>query len=199
MLLPPLPGPTRNLAIGLMGGSFDPPHSGHAHVIDTARKALGLDWVWVIPARGNPLKRTQTPFAQRHAAARDLLTAARTRVSTLEHDAGLTYTIDLIRFLKRRAPGARFVWIMGGDNLSQFHRWKAWDAIASEIPIAVVSRPGAFPKAGLSPFARCFAEARLPATAAATLASRPAPAWTYIAAPFNPQSSTALRQKRQPA
>lgn len=199
MILPPLPGPTHGLAIGVMGGSFDPAHSGHAHVIETARKALGLDWVWVIPARSNPLKRTQTPFAERLSGAGKILAAPRTRISTLEHDADLTYTIDLIRYLRRRAPGARFVWIMGGDNLAQFNRWKAWDHIACEIPIAVVSRPGAFPKAGLSAFARRFADARLPATAARSLPGRTAPAWVYLAASFDPQSSTALRGKRQPA
>ncbi len=190
-----LPGPTSGLTIGVMGGSFDPPHSGHAHVIETARKALGLDWVWVIPARGNPLKTTQTPFAKRYAAARALFTAPRTRVSTLEHDAGLTYTIDLIRHLRRRAPDAHFVWIMGGDNLAQFHRWKAWGTIAREIPIAVISRPRASPKAGLSPFARRFADARLPAASARFLARSPSPAWIYLTAPFDPQSSTALRAK----
>jgi len=191
-----LPGPTRGLAIGVMGGSFDPAHSGHAHVIETARKALGLDWVWVIPARGNPLKKTQTPFADRLAGARKALGGPRTRVSTLEREAGLTYTVDLIRYLRRRAPGARFVWIMGGDNLSQFNRWKAWVAIAREVPIAVVSRPGAFPKAGLSAFARRFASARLPSTEAGALPDRAAPAWVYITAPFDPQSSTALRSAR---
>lgn len=198
-VLPQLPGPTSGLAIGVIGGSFDPAHSGHAHVIETARKALGLDWVWVIPARGNPLKRTQTPFAERLAGARTTLAGPRTRISTLEHDAGLTYTIDLIHYLRRRAPDARFVWIMGGDNLAQFSRWKAWDSVAREIPIAVVSRPGAFPRAGLSAFARRFANARLPAVGARSLPTRTAPAWVYLTAPFDPQSSTALRARRQPA
>lgn len=189
-----LPGPYRGLRIGVMGGSFDPPHSGHAHVIETGRKALGLDWVWVIPAAGNPLKRTQTAFAKRLDAARGRLSGPRTRVSALENDLGLTYTIDLLRALKRRAPDARFVWIMGGDNLNDFHRWRSWEAVARLVPIAVVSRPGASPKAGLSRFARRFAQQRVANPSA--LARRDAPAWTVIAAPYDPASSTALRKRR---
>jgi nicotinate-nucleotide adenylyltransferase len=188
-----LPGPSRGLSIGLMGGSFDPPHSGHRHVAQAALTALDLDWVWVIPARGNPLKRTQTSFEQRLQGARAALAGPRIRISAIEHDLGLTYTIDLIRALKRRAPAARFVWIMGADNLPQMTRWKAWERVAAEIPIAVVSRPGANPRAGLSPFARRFASARRAPSAGRALVLLKPPAWIYLTAPFDPASSTALR------
>jgi nicotinate-nucleotide adenylyltransferase len=193
---PRLPGPTDGLTIGLMGGSFDPPHSGHAHVIETARKALGLDWVWVIPAAGNPLKKTQTAFIDRFNAAHRRLSGPRTRVTPIEARQGLRYSIDLVRMLKARAPGARFVWIMGADCLGDFHRWRAWEALTAEVAIAVVSRPGASPKAGLSRFARRFASRRLPASAATTLARAAPPAWVFITAPFDPASSGALRAKR---
>jgi nicotinate-nucleotide adenylyltransferase len=188
-----LPGPAGALAIGVMGGSFDPPHSGHAHVIETARKALGLDRVWVFVAAGNPLKRTQTAFVDRFAAAQRRLGGRRTIISALEAELGLIYTIDLLERLKRRAPNARFVWIMGGDNLSQFHRWRRWKEIARLVPIAVVSRPGAGPRAGLSRFARSIPGARIPEQAARSLKNRPPPAWVYISAPLDPTSSTDLR------
>jgi nicotinate-nucleotide adenylyltransferase len=188
-----LPGPANGLAIGLMGGSFDPPHSGHVHVIETARRALGLDRIWVCVAAGNPLKKTQTAFADRLAATRRRLGGRRTIVSALEAELGLIYTVDLLRRLKRRAPRARFIWIMGADNLSQFHRWRRWREIARLVSIAVVSRPGASPKAGLSRFARTFAGARLPEMSARTLRNRRPPAWLHITAPFDPVSSTELR------
>jgi len=176
-----------------MGGSFDPAHSGHAHVIETARKALGLDRVWVFVAAGNPLKKTQTAFVDRFASAARRLGGRRTVVSALEAELGLTYTIDLLRRLKRRAPRARFVWIMGGDNLSQFHRWRKWKEIARLVPIAVISRPGANPKAGLSRFASAFPGARIPEEAAPTLKSKRPPAWVWISAPLDATSSTELR------
>jgi nicotinate-nucleotide adenylyltransferase len=188
-----LPGSAGALAIGIMGGSFDPPHSGHAHVIETARKALGLDRVWVFVAAGNPLKRTQTAFVDRLAATRRRLGGRRTIVSALEAQLGLVYTIDLLKRLKRRAPHARFVWIMGGDNLSQFHLWRRWKEIAKLVPIAVVSRPGASPKAGLSRFARSLPGARLSESAAQTLKNQRPPAWVYISAPQDKTSSSDLR------
>lgn len=181
------------MAIGIMGGSFDPAHSGHAHVIETARKALGLDRVWVFVAAGNPLKKTQTAFVDRFGSAQRRLGGRRTLVSALEAELGLVYTIDLLRRLKRRAPRARFVWIMGGDNLADFHRWRLWKEIARLVPMAVISRPGANPKAGLSRFAVSFPGARIPEEAAQTLKTRRAPAWVWIPAPLDATSSTELR------
>jgi len=188
-----LPGPAGDLSIGIMGGSFDPPHSGHSHVIEAARRALGLDRVWVFVAAGNPLKKTQTAFVDRLASARRRLSAPGVVVSGLEAELGLIYTIDLLKRLKRRAPHARFVWIMGGDNLSQFHRWRRWREIAKLVPIAVISRPGANPRAGLSRFARSLPGARIPEEAARTLKLSKPPAWVWISAPLDPTSSTELR------
>jgi nicotinate-nucleotide adenylyltransferase len=176
-----------------MGGSFDPPHSGHAHVIEAARRALGLDRIWVFVAAGNPLKKTQTAFVDRLAAARRRLSGRRTNVSGLEAQLGLRYTIDLLKRLKRSAPTARFVWIMGADNLHDFHRWKRWREIAKLVPIAVIARPGANPKAGLSRFARFLSGNRIPEDAARTLKHRQPPAWVYITTPLDRTSSTDLR------
>jgi nicotinate-nucleotide adenylyltransferase len=191
-----LPSVPDDLAIGIMGGSFDPPHSGHVHVIETARRAAGLDSVWVFVAAGNPLKKTQTPFSDRLAAASHRLGGRRTHVTGLEGQLGLRYTIDLLRRLKRAAPRARFVWIMGADNLRDFHLWRHWRTIAKLAPIIVVARPGASPKAGLSRFARQFAPNRLAQSTARTLARRIPPAWVYIPAPLDPMSSTQLRALR---
>ena len=188
-----LPGIAGDLAIGVMGGSFDPPHAGHAHVIETARRVLGLDRVWVFVAAGNPLKKTQTAFVDRLASAQRRLAGRRTSVSGLEAELGLRYTIDVLRRLKRSAPRARFVWIMGADNLRDFHRWRRWKEIAELAPIAVISRPGASPKAGLSRFARQFSAHRIPEAAARTLKTHRPPAWVYISAPLDDTSSTELR------
>lgn len=190
---PRLPSPPGDLVIGLMGGSFDPPHSGHAHVIETAQRALGLDRVWVLVSPGNPLKKTQTALVDRLGAARRRLGGPRIIVSDIESRLGTRYTIHLLRRLKKLAPRARFVWIIGGDNLRDFHRWRDWRSIARLAPIAVIARPGASPKAGLSRFARQFAQQRIPQSAARTLARRKPPAWVYISAPLDPVSSTELR------
>ncbi len=190
-----LPSPPGDLAIGIMGGSFDPAHSGHAHVIETARRVSGLDRVWVLVSPGNPLKKTQTALVDRLASARRRLGSRTTSVTEIETRLGTRYTVDTLRRLKQLAPHARFVWIMGADNLRDFHRWKNWREIARLVPIIVIARPGASPKAGLSRFAREFANQRLPESAARTLPTRKAPAWVYITAPLDPVSSTELRAK----
>lgn len=194
---PRLPGPANHLAIGLMGGSFDPPHAGHSHVIETALRRLGLDWVWVIPTAGNPLKHTATPFADRMVAAHNRFSGPRVRVSSIEADLGSRYTIDLVRALKRRAPRARFVLIIGADNLSSFHRWRRWRELARLVPIAVVSRPST--SHARSTFVRTFSGARLAEGNARQLSRSQPPAWVYLHAPLDETSSTMLRALVQQA
>jgi len=189
-----LPGPTHNLRIGLLGGSFNPAHSGHLHVAETAMRRLHLDWVWWIVARGNPLKSSHGDYAARLASAAAITaTHPRMRVSDIEAQAGLTYTVDLLDILDQRAPDARFVWLMGGDNLAGFQRWKDWDEIARRVSIAIIARPGAHAPTLRSKLCERFAEYRVPAAQAAALPRLSAPRWTYLPAPFNPASSTAIR------
>ncbi|MEL6567827.1 MAG: nicotinate-nucleotide adenylyltransferase [Pseudomonadota bacterium] len=195
MTLPPLPGPHKGLRIGLFGGSFNPAHSGHYHVAETALRRLQLDCVWWLVAGGNPLKENHGVFEARVASAKRVATHPAMRVTGIERDLGVRYTSDLLDRLLPRLKSAQLVWIMGADNLANFHRWGRWDEIAQRLPIAVVARPGASPKAGLSKFATRFAQGRHSAQAGRALALSPAPAWVYLNAPLEPVSSTALRRK----
>ncbi len=190
-----LPSPVHGMRIGLFGGSFDPAHEGHAHVAETALKRLKLDYVWWIPARGNPLKSTETPFAKRFTTAKTFARGDKMRVTDIEFRLGLTYTNALIQTLVRRAPNTSFVWLMGGDNLLGFHRWQGWTQIAETVPIAVVARPGAGPRARFSKFARRYAQYRLPDRQASVVANQSAPHWVHLRAPLNNESSTRLRQQ----
>lgn len=187
-----LPGPSRGLAIGLFGGSFNPAHEGHLLVAETALKRLNLDAVWWIVARGNPLKSEHGNFSDRFASARKVARAASMRVTDIENQLGLTYSIDTVRALQSAAPEASFVWLMGGDNLPSFHRWKDWREMADRLPIAVISRPGAR-IIRPTPFTRKFSRARIPESRATDLARLQAPAWVYLRVRENPVSSTALR------
>lgn len=157
-------------------------------------KALQLDFVWWAVAAGNPLKAEHGDYYARLASAR-AFTARHPRmiVTDIERQLGVCYSVDLIAALRLRSRRARFVWIMGGDSLVGFHRWKSWQNIARALPIAIVARPGAIPAAGLSRFARQFAGKRLPANAAPALPFQPAPAWVYLPAPLHRDSSTTLR------
>lgn len=138
---------------GLLGGSFNPAHGGHRRVSVFAREALRLNEVWWLVSPGNPLKPAagMAPLAQRVASARAQARRAPIRVSAIERELGTRYTIDTLRKLTRRWPKRRFVWLMGADNLAQFHLWRDWRAIARLMPIAVIARPGYDAKAFASP------------------------------------------------
>ena len=191
-----LPGPSAGLRIGLFGGSFNPAHSGHFHVASTAMKRLQLDWVWWIVARGNPLKTGHGDFSGRFRSAEAVADHPRMRVTDIETQLGLTYSYRTLSTLTAAAPAAKFVWLMGADNMVNFHLWGAWQGIAQMMPIAIVARPGIGPGARNSPFARRFASSRVPASTAASLPDRDPPAWVYLPAPLDPISSTAIRQKK---
>ena len=189
------------MKVGLYGGSFNPPHEGHAHVAETAQRRLGLDRVIWLVSPQNPLKsnRETKALEDRLAAARRLARGPSMIVSDAETRMGSTYTIDTLRVFKARHPGVHFVWIMGADSLATFHRWRGWTQIMGEVPVAVVSRPWIALKSRFSPAARRFAHARIPAGAAKTLAGRTPPAWVYLTSPLNYASSTALRRRMEAA
>ena len=139
--LPPFaPGQT----IGLLGGSFNPPHEGHRLISELALRRLRLDRLWWLATPGNPLKPSAglAEMRARIEAARRLTRDPRIAVTGFEAEIGARYTYETIAWLKRRAPGAHFVWIMGADNLRQFHLWRHWRAIVDLVPILVVDRPG---------------------------------------------------------
>ena len=186
---------TRGMRVGLLGGSFNPAHEGHAHGAETALTRLRLDKVIWLVSPQNPLKPAaeSSSLKARMASARKLARGPRMIVSDIESRVGSRYTIDILRILKQRYPGVRFVWLMGGDNLNSLHGWRGWVNIMREMPVAVIARPGAELKSRSSPAARRFAFARRSSREAPYLAGRRTPAWLYIRAPFNFASSTALR------
>ena len=183
------------MVVGLLGGSFDPAHEGHVHITREAIRRIGLDRVWWLVSPGNPLKvRQPAPMVERIARARAMLgDDPRVVVSDLEVALGTRATIDTIRRLQALYPGVRFVWIMGADNLVQFHRWRSWREIMARVPVAVMARPGAGVAARLSVTARTFRGAEV--ARAEVLAAQGLPAWSFINLPLNGTSSSAIRAR----
>ncbi len=180
------------MVVGLLGGSFDPAHEGHVHITREAMKRLGLDRVWWLVTPGNPLKvRQPAPMAVRLARAREVMQDPAVVISDLEARLGTRATIDTLRRLVAIYPGVRFVWLMGADNLVQFHRWRSWRDIMELVPVAVMARPGAGLSARLSVTARTFRgyEAARPEG----LGLRDAPAWSFVDLPLHGASSSAIR------
>lgn len=183
--------------IGLYGGSFNPAHEGHRKISATAIRRLGLSRLWWLVSPGNPLK-SQTalaPYADRLQQAACVADNPQIDITGLEMIHDIRYTVDLVDFLIARRAGVRFVWIMGGDNLAQFHRWLHWRQISDRIGIAVINRPG-WLSAVYSPAGHALAGARIPEAEASNLAFKKPPAWVYLTAPRAPESSTAIRNGR---
>jgi len=181
--------------IGLMGGTFNPPHEGHVRVAETALRRLELDRLWWIVSPGNPLKDTVglSPLQDRIAACRALIDDPRIEVTGFETALPTPYTACTLAFLHARFPGTPFIWVMGADNLAQFHKWRDWRQIAGTTPIAVVDRPGWRLKALASPAARAFARYRFNEERARELGRAAPPSWTFLSARLSEASSTALR------
>jgi nicotinate-nucleotide adenylyltransferase len=197
-----MPFVEKGMAVGLFGGSFNPPHAGHALVAEIALRRLKLDQLWWIVTPGNPLKdkRELAPLPERLKKCEALIHDPRVKVTAFEAAHHIRYTADTLALIKLRNPGVNFVWIMGADSLADFHRWQRWQQIATTFPIAVIDRPGSTLAFLSSKMAKTFDHARLDEDDAPQLARRRPPAWTFIHGPRSLLSSTAIRNgKVKPA
>ena len=144
---------------------------------------LALDEFWWLVSPGNPLKegaKDMAPLHARLASARKMARRSAIRPTAIEQQLGTKYTYDTLLKLVRRYPKRQFIWIMGADNLAQFHRWKDWRKIARLLPIAVISRPGYDDDA----------------FAAGNWTNWSTPALTFLRYRPDPRSATAIRMAR---
>lgn len=194
-----MPFVEKGMAVGLFGGSFNPPHAGHALVAEIAIRRLKLDQLWWIVTPGNPLKdaRELAPLSERLAQCEALVHDPRVKVTAFEAAHHIRYTADTLALIKARNPGVHFVWIMGADSLADFHRWQRWRQIATTFPIAVIDRPGSTLAFLSSRMAKTFDYARIDEDDAPILTRSRAPAWTFIHGPRSLLSSTAIRNGSQ--
>lgn len=190
-----MPHVERGMAVGLFGGSFNPPHEGHLLAAEIALRRLGLDQMWWMVTPGNPLKSRSelASLPERIAMSEKLIHDPRIKVTAFEKTLGGSYTADTLAYVKARNPHVHFVWVMGADSLKTFHLWQKWQDIAATFPIAVIDRPGSTLSFLSSKMARTFDYARVDEDDAGTLWKRPAPAWTFIHGPRSALSSTAIR------
>ena len=194
----PLSGATwAGRTVGLLGGSFNPPHEGHLHDSLLALRLLGLDQVWWLVSPQNPLKshRGMAPFADRMAAAQSFARNPRIVVSDIETQLGTIYTADTLAKLTCLYPRTRFVWLMGADNLIQIRHWQRWTEIFHMVPVAIFDRPPYSLKVGASLAARRMARWRRDGADRGTIAGATPPAWAFFHTPLKDISSTALRDK----
>lgn len=182
--------------IGLLGGSFNPAHGGHRRISLFALAALDLDEVWWLVSPGNPLKPAagMAPLGARVRSAMAQARRAPIRVTAIERRLGTRYTVDTLAALRRRYRGRDFVWLMGADNLAQFHRWKDWRGIARTMPIAVIARPGYDARAVASPAMAWLRHFSVPLTSFVNRGEWSAPALVTLRFDPDERSATAIRR-----
>ena len=179
--------------MGLLGGSFNPPHDGHLHISLWTKRCLGVQQIWWIPARSNPLKKPKTPFCERFTKAQKFIQPYKfLKIQDIENRFGLTYTLHTVQIVQRRYPRVRFFWIMGADSFVELPRWFFWQDFTKSICIVVVPR-----KPWRERF--CLAARILqpythhnPAT---FFKARP-PAVLFLKIPHHPASSQSLRRTK---
>lgn len=180
---------------GLLGGSFNPAHGGHRAISLGAIERLGLEEVWWLVSPGNPLKphKGMAPLPARFASARHMARRAPIRVTTIEAELGTRYTADTLAALVRRYPDRRFIWLMGADNLAQFHLWRDWRRIARLAAIAVVARPGYDARALKAPAMGWLRRFVRPAATAKDWTRWRLPSLVLLELPPDRTSATAIR------
>lgn len=183
--------------VGLLGGSFNPAHDGHRHISLQALKLLGLDEVWWLVSPLNPLKQAKdmASYDRRVSSAEAVASHPRIKVSRIEQEINTRYTVDTIFKLQEMYPDVSFVWLMGADNLTEFHRWHRWREIAHAVPIAVFARKNYALKALHGKMARLYRLYRLSAENARCLPFLKPPVWTFLPIRKHPASATEIRNK----
>lgn len=129
------------LRIGILGGSFNPPHIGHVHISLAAMKGLALDAVWWLVTPQNPLKsRKADDFNERIRQCEAIAQHPKLIVTGLEREVGTQITYHSIKEIKKTYNRHEFVWISGMDNALSLHTWHHWKALLREIPTAHLTR-----------------------------------------------------------
>ena len=182
--------------IGLLGGSFNPAHGGHRRISLFVLRALALDEIWWMVSPGNPLKPKagMAPLDARVRSAMGQARRAPIRVTAIERELGTRYTVDTLGAIERRYPRYDFVWLMGADNLAQFHRWKDWRGIARRMPIAVIARPGYNAGAIASPAMAWLRRFSVPLSSFVNRGEWSAPALVILRFDPDERSATAIRR-----
>ena len=152
--------------IGLLGGSFDPPHNGHLLAAGDALEALGLDCVMFIPAAIQPLKaeaHDERASADHRLAMTRLLVDGDSRfsVNAMEIDrGGLSYTVETLSALASQLPSSELFWLAGADVLRTFAKWRDPEKVVELATLVVLRRAGEPPDVSDLPGPPQFIESR---------------------------------------
>lgn len=172
------------MRIGLLGGSFNPPHLGHIHISLQTQKKFRLQQIWWVPTKQNPLKTAFKSSIVSRILECNKITKnySQILVKDFENKIPSIYTIDLLERITKQHPQHQFYWIIGADNILQFHKWKNWRKIIALMPLIICDRDDYFYKAIKS---KAFLYAKKLNRA------------TFLKIKKSPESSTKIRAKNE--
>lgn len=186
----------RKRKVGILGGSFNPAHSGHIHISNTARTRLGIDEVWWLVAPQNRLKSSldMENFDKRLSYARLLTNGiSYIKVLDIEEKNKLYASYMTINFLNNKCQKVKFIWLMGSDILDNFNNWLYPDSIAKKMYVAVISRPN-FSSSFLNTPQKTRLGKRLKNSKNKTIFLRKKPVWVFLKNRLLSISSSEIRK-----
>ena len=182
--------------VGILGGTFDPPHEGHLFISKFAKIKLDVGEVWWVVTTTNPLKKNKVDYKKRLKKVKRFLMNHHIKVLEIQDLSKNTYTIDLLEYLFKKFPHKKFIWLMGADNLFSFHLWRDWKKIFYNIPIAIFDRPPYSLSISKAKAILYFKEDRINSKLSRNLKFMKPPKWLFLTGLTNLQSSTKIRQKK---
>ncbi|MAZ46261.1 MAG: nicotinate (nicotinamide) nucleotide adenylyltransferase [Rickettsiales bacterium] len=182
--------------VGILGGTFDPPHEGHLFITKFAKIKLDITEVWWIVTSTNPLKKNKIDYKKRLKEVKKFLKNQQIKVLEVEDLSKNIYTVDLLEYLFKKFPQKKFIWLMGADSLINFHLWRDWKKIFYNIPIAIFDRPSYSLDISKAKATIYFKEDRISSKLSKSLKIMKAPKWSFITGLTNIKSSTKIRQKK---
>ena len=182
--------------IGILGGTFDPPHDGHLFISKFAKIKLDVGEVWWVVTTTNPLKKNKVDYKKRLKKGKRFLMNHHIKVLEIQDLSKNTYTVDLLEYLFKKFPHKKFIWLMGADNLFSFHLWRDWKKIFYNIPIAIFDRPPYSLSISKAKAILYFKEDRINSKLSKNLKFMKPPKWLFLTGLTNLQSSTKIRQKK---
>lgn len=182
--------------VGILGGTFDPPHEGHLFISKFAKIKLDVGEVWWIVTTTNPLKKNKVDYKKRLKKVKRFLMNHHIKVLEIQDLSKNTYTVDLLEYLFKKFPHKKFIWLMGADNLFSFHLWRDWKKIFYNIPIAIFDRPPYSLSISKAKAILYFKEDRINSKLSRNLKFMKPPKWLFLTGLTNLQSSTKIRQNK---
>ena len=184
-------------SVGLLGGSFDPPHKGHLYISLEARKLLKLSEIWWLVTPQNPLKINKPATYNERIKNCKLLTKGQPiKIKEIEKEISSKYSYQSINYIQNHYKNIKFYWLMGADNLINFHNWQNWKTIFNDISIVVFKRHGYNNKALNSKTFKKFSQFQVKFNHIDQISFAKLPSWIWINNREVRISSSEIRKQR---